>query len=544
MTSQPKRKKSSRKRSPARLLGHYSFNSWYAGVLAGAFVLVGGIMLALFSHADSCTMSAELVPTCGALWGAYVPGYNLTSLEAKVGRKFDVFQEYNDFSTGTNGQIPNSLDLPLINGGRILLSTWQPRVFSSGTNYSWSEIASGSLDASVIIPQAKRIQAISPSKIFLAFDSEMDDASTHSTSAYGTPAQYVAAYRHIHDVFAAQGVTNVVWVWTPTGYSGAYGTLASFYPGDSYVDWMGYDPYNFYSCNGNTTWKSTATTFGTYYNWVSAGNLGSVAASKPMILDEYGSHDNPANTTENEGWYESIPATLATMPRLKALSEFDSVGICDSRVDGPDTQAATLTGFIAAGHNAIFNQVSPTVTPTPSPTPTPVATRTPTPSPTSKPVATPTPTSAPKPTSVVTPAQSPTPSATPIIVAGPGSGGGSIPVVSGNISITPSLPSSDTKNLQYFVDGKSVSSGVVDTNNLANGNHTIETKTTTPSGRTIIQKTTIMVRNHKSLSQMLVEGFSGHKTTLSLAALVIIIGVIVWYANYRFDLLKRWRSRL
>ena len=30
-----------------------------------------------------------------------------------------------------------------------------------------------------------------------------------------TPAEFVSAWRHVHDIFAAAGATNVQWVWSP-----------------------------------------------------------------------------------------------------------------------------------------------------------------------------------------------------------------------------------------------------------------------------------------------------------------------------------------
>ena len=29
------------------------------------------------------------------------------------------------------------------------------------------------------------------------------------------PGEYVAAWRHVHDIFTAVGATNVSWVWCP-----------------------------------------------------------------------------------------------------------------------------------------------------------------------------------------------------------------------------------------------------------------------------------------------------------------------------------------
>jgi len=319
------------------------------------------------STTNTCARSAIEVPSCGVLWGAYVPDQQLPTLESQVGRQFDIFQQYNDFSTGINGQIPNANDLPLIKGGRTLLATWQPRIYSSGTNYSWTQIADGSLDSSIIIPQAQRIKALGSTKIFLAFDSEMDDTTTHSAASYGTPADYVAAYQHIYNVFKAQGVTNVIWVWTPTGYSGYYGTLAQYYPGDAYVNWIGYDPYNFYECSASeTTWRNPATVFDGFYNWVSNGGVGTGAESKPMILDEYGSHNDSNDPIAGDSdWYAQIPTALQTLPRLKALSEFDSGGICSTTLTG----AQDLAGFKAAGLSTTVLGTNTPSSPAPDTTP-------------------------------------------------------------------------------------------------------------------------------------------------------------------------------
>jgi len=52
--------------------------------------------------------------------------------------------------------------------------------------------------------------------------------------------QYVAAWRHVHDVFTKAGATNVIWTWSPNIIRPAPEVdLAQLYPGDDYVDWIG-----------------------------------------------------------------------------------------------------------------------------------------------------------------------------------------------------------------------------------------------------------------------------------------------------------------
>ncbi|MFI0189261.1 glycoside hydrolase family 26 protein [Streptomyces sp. NPDC017082] len=55
-----------------------------------------------------------------------------------------------------------------------------------------------------------------------------------------TPAQYVAAWRHIHQTFVEAGATNVIWAWAPNIVNPVRSVrLQPYYPGDAYVDWIG-----------------------------------------------------------------------------------------------------------------------------------------------------------------------------------------------------------------------------------------------------------------------------------------------------------------
>lgn len=59
-----------------------------------------------------------------------------------------------------------------------------------------------------------------------------------------TAAQFVAAWRLIHRLFAAAHATNVIWVWNTNVISAEPQLdLSAYYPGDAYVDWVGVTGY-------------------------------------------------------------------------------------------------------------------------------------------------------------------------------------------------------------------------------------------------------------------------------------------------------------
>jgi mannan endo-1,4-beta-mannosidase len=64
------------------------------------------------------------------------------------------------------------------------------------------------------------------------------------------PGDYVKVWQHVHDIFEAEGANQlVIWVWAPNIVNNLPAThktpeyLASLYPGDDYVDWVGLSGY-------------------------------------------------------------------------------------------------------------------------------------------------------------------------------------------------------------------------------------------------------------------------------------------------------------
>jgi mannan endo-1,4-beta-mannosidase len=80
-------------------------------------------------------------------------------------------------------------------------------------------------------------------QVVIGFGHEMNSTG-YSWGYKSTPAStFVAAWRHIVTLFRGQGADNVTWLWTVQADDSKTGPVASWWPGSSYVGWVGIDGY-------------------------------------------------------------------------------------------------------------------------------------------------------------------------------------------------------------------------------------------------------------------------------------------------------------
>ncbi|HZT11788.1 MAG TPA: glycosyl hydrolase [Candidatus Baltobacteraceae bacterium] len=125
--------------------------------------------------------------------------------------------------------------------------------------------------------------------------------------------EFIAAWRHVHDVFVREGATNVAWVWNPGG-----GTILrranvmQFFPGSQYVDWLGVD---FYDRKG-TGFAANAQPF---YDLAHASQ-----PQLPIVVVENG--EQAASGLQPQ-YFSDMAASLPTrFPQIKAVVYFDNPG--------------------------------------------------------------------------------------------------------------------------------------------------------------------------------------------------------------------------
>lgn len=83
--------------------------------------------------------------------------------------------------------------------------------------------------------------------VILSFAHEMNGNWYSWGYGHTSPADFVAAWRHVVDIFREEGASNVTWVWTVNATNvGPGDPLGEWWPGSSYVNWIGIDGYYYY----------------------------------------------------------------------------------------------------------------------------------------------------------------------------------------------------------------------------------------------------------------------------------------------------------
>jgi len=143
-----------------------------------------------------------------------------------------------------------------------------------------------------------------------------------------TPADYVAAWRHVHELFRAQAADNLQLVWSPNFEPTR--DLRRLYPGDDVVDWVGLDMYN------RPEWpRPPAVMMDPVCRF--AEHHG-----KPVILTEVGCaerfadpppSDEHARWRNKKLWIEALFRAIADRPIIRGMVWFDMRKEADWRIE-------------------------------------------------------------------------------------------------------------------------------------------------------------------------------------------------------------------
>ena len=175
------------------------------------------------------------------LWGAYVGGSipNIATFESQAGRPMNMVAIFVGWGNSA-GPFPSEYAASVRDKGKTLVIFWE----HYGTTLD--AIYGGQHDA--YITQFANAAKTYGGPIILAPLHEMNGNWDPWDGTVGTnnSAKVIASWRRIHDLFLS--VPNVKFAWDVNNVSVPQITsnsIASYYPGDAYVDYVAIDGFNF-----------------------------------------------------------------------------------------------------------------------------------------------------------------------------------------------------------------------------------------------------------------------------------------------------------
>lgn len=210
----------------------------------------------------------------------------VNSVTAIFGKKINSANVFDNVGT-TSYQSPINAIRTGASHVMTTLITLQPRNGSSAINdpaFSLATIIAGDHDAKLC--QFAQDTATSARPTIVRFLHEMNgNWYPWAAGVNGnTPAQYVEAYRRVHDIFKQAGATNASIMWSPNGVSKLTNNVADFFPGNRYLDVAGPDVYNV------DNHANAAALFGETVNQIRA------LTKAPIFFAETGAHTGTNRT--------------------------------------------------------------------------------------------------------------------------------------------------------------------------------------------------------------------------------------------------------
>ena len=252
-------------------------------------------------------------------------------------------------------------DNPAYNLTVQLESAWKEGYISFvnlGSTRTAEQIASGAVD-----PQIDRLANAYAAWLGngggrIAFLSPLQEMNGDWVSYGKDPANFISAYKRIQNRFSMKGITRsqAWWVFAPNGWSESGHEFEKYYPGDAFVDAVGFSSYNYGFCSVAYPWQTWATfdqVFTPYINRMTV-----MAPGKPIIIAqtattaEY-SRQGEVNRQKKDEWLFENYRYLASEPAVMGILYFDfnNSWECDFRITQIDQPFAGYKQGVLSSSN-------------------------------------------------------------------------------------------------------------------------------------------------------------------------------------------------
>jgi mannan endo-1,4-beta-mannosidase len=202
--------------------------------------------------------------------------------------------------------------------GALPLLTWESHANGSAgsrppdEDYALGRIVAGEYDR-YIDTFARQVKATGM-PVVIRLDHEMNGSwyPWSEDKSYNSPGEYVAMWRHVVDRFRMLGADQyVIWLWAPNRVDNiSHQTISQYYPGDSYVDWVGMSGYQ----RSSTSQATFDITFGKTLGLLRA------LTRKPIFLAEIGATEAGGRKA---AWITSLFDRLPANPDIIGFAWFN-----------------------------------------------------------------------------------------------------------------------------------------------------------------------------------------------------------------------------
>ena len=212
-----------------------------AAIIAAAGIAAGVIIYNKSSDGSGGPLPVNLPTGTGAYLGVFAKGVpdsyaGVTAFAGATGVSPDVVMTY----SGWWEPFPLGFATTAANNGAVPLVQLDP------TSVRVAAIAAGRYDG-YLSQYAESVRAYRH-PVIMSFGHEMNGNWYKWGYQHTSPAVFVAAWRHVVELFRALGAQNVTWMWTVNIINDAHGgnnipRPTQWWPGGSYVNWVGIDGY-------------------------------------------------------------------------------------------------------------------------------------------------------------------------------------------------------------------------------------------------------------------------------------------------------------
>lgn len=271
-------------------------------------------------------------PSKGAFLGVFAPPAPfetrpLETFERRARKGTSIVMWYQPWSRYNRNRFDSSACIAMMRRGKVPMITWEP--WNPGDypkrlpnradqpSYRLSSIIRGRHDE-YIRSWARDIRRLG-GPVMLRPMHEMNGRwyPWCGTANGNRPEEFAKAWRHIHDLFAEEGATNVTWVWCINAESvpdSDENLFAAYYPGDDYVDWTAVCAFRW--GGGRPGWRS-------FFRLYHEALLFLETLEKPICVAELGYAEQGGDKAAwIRGTYEHM---TQTHPLVKAVIWYEAV---------------------------------------------------------------------------------------------------------------------------------------------------------------------------------------------------------------------------